>query len=204
MQLLAAIALAAAVTLAPDGPPPRVLEEDITFDCRSCGAEQPQTIWDEPTCDELDLDEALIEAMHRGDRSAVALLQRRHETAFTVQQRIDLAAALLGQVADDRDYWKELFALAQIAVRGQFASEPHETLAFRALSNISNDRRARPLLLDGLRSENLDVILASTSGLSLHRDARDLQAIRDALEGRPGMEWVIEDAVRLFALEPSW
>src|SRR5437667_6723920 len=88
-------------------------DPQVTVSCtgvvESC-REAPATPWDRPSCDEYNLNTALLESAERGDRSAIELLRQRYATTFTYAERFRIGGALLGRVRDDRAIWNELSA----------------------------------------------------------------------------------------------
>jgi hypothetical protein len=176
----------------------------MTFGCRDCSDEPPETPWDFPLCSDEELDDALIDAMEQGDTSAVAILRNRHEHASTYRQRHRLAAALLRRVPDDRAYWSELFSYAANVVRfaggkdelfpsaalirwcEEQALPPHDYAytALRALDHISADPRSRALLLEALEGHDSSVIFTAISGLAQQRDESALPVMQRVLDAR--------------------
>jgi hypothetical protein len=67
----------------------------------ACGKEPPSTRWDPPSCDDFELDTALIDNAKRGDGSAVDLLRQRYAATFTYSERFRIGGALLGRGRDD-------------------------------------------------------------------------------------------------------
>jgi len=149
--------------------PPVEIAETLTTGCsRACQEEPPATRFDVPTCDDYELDTALIAAAKRGDRSAVELLQQRYAAAFTYAEHYRIAAALLGRMRDDSAIWNELEEHAErlIAVDANekklrtyarehgYDSEEYLGVAWDAFVATFEDRRARPLLLRALASDD--------------------------------------------------
>jgi len=163
----------------------------------------PATVWDKPSCDDEQFDAALIESMESGDRSAIELLQRRYAAAATHEERITIAAALLGQLRDDGAIWKDLSAWAEHAVEfhldpdtaakklgaycEQHGCQPdvYDRLSWQALGAISADRRARPLLLRALTAIDTDVVYEGIGGLAAQHDETSLPEIEKALQRLP-------------------
>lgn len=163
----------------------------------------PATVWDKPSCDDEEFDDALIESAASGDRSAIALLERRYTAAATHAERITIAAALLGRVRDDGAIWKDLAGWAEHAVEfhldpdtaaeklkaycGQHDCEPDDVdrLSWQALEAISADRRARPLLLRALAAIDTDVVDQAIVGLAAQHDETSLPEIEKALQRLP-------------------
>ena len=175
----------------------------IVCDIKPCSNDMPASPWDGPWCSDYDFDTLLLDAIDRGDDSAIALVQRRYDTATTYHQKHRLAAALLGRVGDDSAYWDELFEHAANAVRFAGAgdtfteelkawcsdrgidAETYFWMAFNALGLLASDERARSLLLEGLESSNHLIVWTAVMYLAEQRDERALGRIETALERLP-------------------
>jgi hypothetical protein len=138
--------------------------------------QQPSTPSDPPSCEDSQLDDALIANAQHGDRSAVELLQQRYATAFTTMERFRIGGALLGRVADDSTIWNELSAQAETLLLSEEKPAAQRAIAWEALGAIVMDRRARPLLLRALTSADPDIADAAKIGL----------AMQDCEDGRTG------------------
>jgi len=200
-SLAAVVAFVAVAAMAEDYIAPR-------FICRlplfpMCADDAPTSKWDPVSCADQHFDAALIESAANADRSAIALLERRYAEASTYAERIRIGSALLGRVADDGAIWKELAADAEHAVA--FHADPdkaaeklaaycakhdcepddYDRVAWQAFEEIAGDRRARPLLLRALASNDTDVLNRAILGLSEQHDETSFAAIAKALERFP-------------------
>ena len=193
---------------------------EITLACGGppCTGHPPESIWDDPACADYELDEALLSAIERGDRSALDLARRRHDSATTYAQKHRLAAGLLRRVPNDSVYWNELFQHAENHVRFAGAREQLEqwcaerdypaddywNMSWYALDKAAADPRARPLLLRALKvRDDVDVIATAIAGLSNHRDERDLAAIKEALDANPDDAGHLATLLELFKSEAA-
>ncbi|HKO57880.1 MAG TPA: hypothetical protein VJ276_18580 [Thermoanaerobaculia bacterium] len=172
----------------------------VTCDGPPCTNEAPRTQWDFALCLDYELDTALIEAAERGDRSAVELLQRRHASAVSWNERARIGGALLGKVADDSAIWKELETHAESYVRfsekdettrakleafckehGYEDPDAYSLAAWDSFAAASRDRRARPLLLRAVESGERDVVSNGIISLAAQHDESALLAIEAAI-----------------------
>ncbi len=179
------------------------ITETITLSCGAappCNDHPPESVWDDPSCADYELDDALIAAIERGDRSAIDLARRRYDTATTYAQKHRLAVGLLRRVPNDSVYWNELYQHAErfvgfagsrerleewCAERG-FPADKYWTMSWSALDRAAEDPRARPLLLRALKiHDDASIIASAIVGLAHGRDARDLAAIEQTLEAMP-------------------
>src|SRR6185436_8369752 len=174
--------------------------EPIVIACGSPCANEPDSEYDRPSCDEYDLNTSLIEALERGDRSALTLLQQRYLRTSTFDERHRLAGALLRRVPDDSAYWNALaehaanfvrFARAegeytpefkQWCAERQLEPDKYWYMALRALSIARADRRSRPLLHRALESADPDVVMLAIQGLGEQHVDDALPAIERALQ----------------------
>jgi hypothetical protein len=182
------------------------IDETITLSCGApCQSTTPSSVWEYPTCDDYALDDTLGENIRRGDRSAVALAEKRYEQAFTYAQKHRLAAALLHHAADDTPYWNELFEHARNYVRfiredagdsdelkqwcaGQgYDPRDYASMARETLWITMQDARSRALMLEALKTGDRLLVMAGISGLGRQRDLSALPAIEEALK-RSGEE----------------
>ncbi|MFL6248202.1 MAG: hypothetical protein ACJ74H_19415 [Thermoanaerobaculia bacterium] len=182
---------------------PNVITEDIVLACgASCTDDAPATASDLPRCGDYELNSALIESSERGDASSIALLRSRYETADTYGERHRIAAALLRTPADAK-FWDELVADAEIAVRfphideelsrqylewcaeRQVAPEEHWYVGLDALERAAHDRRARPLLLRALATNDNSLVLIAIEALGKQRDFDSLPLIEKAIARVP-------------------
>jgi hypothetical protein len=179
--------------------------ETITLSCGSapCTDGQSESAFDLPECTEHELNTSLIDAMEHGDRSATALLQQRQKATFTHVERHRLAAALLGNVPDDREYWNELREHATNLIRFAYvADEPspefvqwcterdldpddYRWMALNAMREAAVDTRARPLFLRALTTEDRVLIEEAITGLALQQDESAFPAIEKAIRRFP-------------------
>ncbi len=194
----------------------------ITLSCSMspCQEAQPQTKWELPACAEYEFDTALIEAIERGDRSAVALTTARFRNAFTYRQKHRLAEALLGQ-PDDAAMWKELYEHAVNAVRFPGAEDgytedylrwcsiegvpPEEYLvtAVSAFWIVSNHPRAANLLHDALEGPDFDLLKAAVLGFAVQKDESALPAIERALARHPEDASMLASDLQLYESEAA-
>lgn len=178
------------------------VEEPITFTCSLavCSETAPASKWDQPSCADYELNTALIASAEGGDRSARTLLRRRFDTADTYQERHRIGRALLGKLADDRAIWNALSEEARISVRfprvdGKFPAdfeaycrerdlEPEKLwwMSVNALMTIANDRRARAMLLQVLKTGEVDMVGLAIAGLAEQGDRSALPAVKAALD----------------------
>ncbi|HEV2718523.1 MAG TPA: hypothetical protein VG323_00780 [Thermoanaerobaculia bacterium] len=177
--MAAVIAFVAVAATAEDDIFPRFIVRLSPFP--TCADDAPVSKWDAVSCKDLELDSSLLQNAASGDHSAVALLECRYAEASTHAEHILLGAALLGRVADDGPIWKELAAEAERYVE----SRDDETAAKQAFEEIAGDRRARPLLLRALASNDTDLLNKAILGLSLQHDESTLPTIEKALQRFP-------------------
>src|SRR5437899_7692742 len=180
------------------------LEGVIVVGCdmgTSCADEPPTSPWHLPSCADFDLDMALIESAKQGDRSALQLLERRRQTAFTRAERIRIGGFLLGRIRDDSAIWNELRMHAENAVDFAGKSEKLEAycvehgydpqdykwMSWYALGEIMGDRRSRPLLLRALASDDTLMADGGILGLAAQHDETALPEIEAALRRTPGL-----------------
>lgn len=162
---------------------------------------EPKTAFENPSCTDYDLNGALIDALGRGDRSAVELLQRRHDTTFALNERLRIASALLRHVDDDRAYWNEISTPAEDAVRligtpeldawcAERGLDRDEYLPYlyTALELAGRDPRGRELLLRALQSKDLYVVASAIISFGLNGENSALPAIETALQRFPAEE----------------
>lgn len=178
------------------------MDEALTTSCSAC-TETPSSVYDFPSCKDLSFDYHVIDRIHGGDRAAIALAEQRFANAVNYRQKVTLAGALLGKVANDKPYWRFLHEHASAAVR--FASaedEPPEEyktwcaerkldvnelpqIAKLALEKIQDDPRARALLTRAVGSANVYVVQAGIFGLATQKDLSALPLIERALTRFP-------------------
>jgi hypothetical protein len=174
----------------------------VTLDCgATCSDEPPATRFDRPLCVEETLHDALIDSAARGDRSALALLRRRYETADTYQERHRLASALLTHLPNADAIWNELAEQASMAIRfapdedGAYPLELQQYceargldtdqfwwMSWDALVTAGAHARSRTLLHQALGSSNRDLLMAAVHGFASQGDGSALPAIAAALE----------------------
>jgi hypothetical protein len=174
-----------------------VLRFDVT-DCgliiATCLSTPPETMFDAPLCADEQADGLVLDAIAQHDPSAVALAQRRFETANTYAQKHKLAAALLRAVPNDVRYWNALYEHASNLVAfpryEQFEAWCSERdlpagdyywMALDALRFISSDARALPLMLKTLACDDVLLQAEGVTALGLHDDPRSLPAIERAI-----------------------
>lgn len=163
-----------------------------------CTSERPATPAEPPLCADYELNSSLFEA---GDPSALALLQRRFAAEVSAQERIRIAAGLLGRVPDDSAQWNELARRAAIAVKTPFDAFEYDDwdLAIKALQAVSDDARALSLLREGLKLDDRYVLAIVTGALAEQKDAPSLPLIEEALKRFPHhASWL---AMKLAAFE---
>jgi hypothetical protein len=165
----------------------------------ACREKTPSTPWEYPLCSDFGLDRALIDSAKRGDRSAIELLERRYATTFTYMERWMIGGALLGRARDDRAIWSELSGHAErlVAAGGDtkkldpycaahdFDAYEYESMAWDAFSAAWEDRRARPLLLRALASDDSGLAQAGIFGLALQHDDTPRAEIEAAVRRHP-------------------
>ncbi|HYR29540.1 MAG TPA: carboxypeptidase-like regulatory domain-containing protein [Thermoanaerobaculia bacterium] len=175
------------------------ITEELTIACAdACMDIAPATQWELPLCDDYHSHSMLIEAVGRGDRSAVAMLRRQYDLEVSATERHRMAGALLGKL-DDRDLWADLYEAASLTVRYTPVRDEHPEefleycrqrslvpddvwgTAFEALRYASTDRRARALLLDALKTSVRGIIDVALAGLAAQGDHASLPAIRAML-----------------------
>jgi hypothetical protein len=181
---------------------PIATTEDFVLAEPPCGSDVPSSVWGWPLCDDYTLDTTLETAAKRGDHSAIDLLERRYETAFTLREKRQIAGILLHRLPDDSKYWKSLIDLAEDAPRfigddeatqarlQAYCSEkgivdPNDYVSAidDALSIVSNDSRSRPLLRRLLESNVPELQVSAVLGFCQQRDESELDAI-DAVIGK--------------------
>jgi hypothetical protein len=194
--------LALAIVAAPPPPPPAAAAEPVVFGCilpRMCDDVPPASEWDQASCDDIDVDEALSERAQRGDPSALEMLRQRYFVERTYAERYRIAPIFLGRVADDAAVWNDILPHAQNYVdfaghSEKFAAycaehgceaEAYERKAYAALDAVSADRRARPLLLRALASGDDDCVHTAIFGFALQHDESALPRIDEALDRLP-------------------
>src|SRR3954453_965761 len=169
----------------------------------ACGevvcSQSAATPWDLPACSEYDFNSALIESADYGDRSAIELLRRRYAETFTYAERYRIASVLLGRVRDDSAIWNELLPHAENAVNfaGQkekldaycvehgYGSAKYAEMSSSALIAVMLDRRARPLLLRALKSDDRDISTTGVLGLAIQHVETALPEIEAAVQRFP-------------------
>ncbi|HEY0158746.1 MAG TPA: hypothetical protein VGF28_15795 [Thermoanaerobaculia bacterium] len=178
----------------------------------SCQDGDPSSPWELPACSDEAIVNALIEAVERRDRSAIALLQRRYTQAETYAEKHRIAAVLLRQVPDDSPYWNELLEHARNAVR--FANDGTEhsaefvqwcqdrlyepshyaRMAYIAYARMAEDPRARSLHVEALERGVRSLTQVAIAGLAAVRDLSALPLIERALqrhqEADPTVAWL--------------
>jgi hypothetical protein len=182
------LVLVAGTAFASDDPSAQIID-DVFPSSEPCIAGTPESVWDLPSCDDFHIDEPLIEAAQRNDRSAIALLEQRYAAAFTRIERYSIAEVLLNRVKDDRAMWKALETDAADAVRlfGHHESDTpqYDAALAIALGVASGDRRSRPLMMRALQSSDTSVVFTAISGLGRQHDASALPAIEATLRRLP-------------------
>jgi hypothetical protein len=180
------------------------LENVIVVGCdmgATCTDEPPTSPWQLPSCADFDLDTALMESAKQSDRSAVQLLERRRQTAFTRAESIRIGAFLLGRIRDDSAIWNELRMHAENAVdfagkrekleaycaEHGYDPQGYELVSWLALAEIMSDRRSRPLLLRALASDDILMADGGVIGLAAQHDETALPEIEAALHRFPGL-----------------
>lgn len=162
----------------------------------TCRDEPPETTWDPPLCSDEAFDTSLLDNATHGDHSAVELLERRFETAFTIQERHSIARGLLKLVPDDSRYWNELAVHAEQAIQPQdridaYCAEQrcdpdrYRQIAISALGVIGPDPRAHPLLLRALETDDVQLVYLAIDDLGVQHDEASLQAIDRSLARFP-------------------
>jgi hypothetical protein len=183
---------------------PRTQVDEISIYEPPC-VDAPTSRWDMAACRDYEFDIVLIAGAQRGDRSAIELLRRRYDEEPIYCERYRIGGALLGRVGDDRAIWNELAAHAANAI--DFAGHPekfesyyssrdcdadgYERAAWTALDAISRDRRARPLLLRALASQDKDSVWMGIAGLGEQRDDSALPEIEKALQRVPSAAFAL-------------
>jgi len=178
-------------------------EETLTLGCyMPCLLDsEPKTAFEKPSCNDYDLNGALIDALGHGDRSAMELLQRRHDTTFALNEKLRIAGALLRHVDDDHAYWNEIAAPAEDAVRligtpeldawcaeRGLERDDYQTYLYTALDLAGHDPRGRELLLRALQSNDLYVVANAIISFGLNGEKSALPAIETALRRFPAEE----------------
>jgi carboxypeptidase family protein len=164
-----------------------------------CAAREPDNQWESPSCNDYTWNTSLIEAAEQGDRSAIELLQRRYPTTVSWEERTRIFGALLGRIANDAAIWKELethadnylrFSAPGDRVRAELeaycTAHGYEVLDYLSVSLSSlqvaaSDRRARPLLVRALASDDDMLLTLAIEGLARQHDESALPLIEDAL-----------------------
>lgn len=170
------------------------ITEEIVMACSLPCWDDPETMWERPSCRDYDLDTALIAALEGGDASALSALRQRHETAFTFEQKHRIAAALMSR---DARYYRELAGHAQNALRfhppemrealdawsaeRKYDPEAYLLVATNAIDRISADPRSRGLLLEALKSNDSYILYLAIFGLARQQHEAALPAIEKAL-----------------------
>jgi hypothetical protein len=178
-----------------------VVAEPITNSCgySPCSPDPPATSYDRPLCADYDLNESLLEAAAKGDRSARELLRTRYARALSFSERHHIAPALL----DDSAIWSDVFPRAEVFLRfprvedalspqyvqwcdaRNLPPDEYWLASYDALLAIHKDPRARPLLRKALQSEEVMVAWIGVLGLSEQREASALRAIDETLRRFP-------------------
>lgn len=189
--------------------------EMVTMACGRCSSEPPATPYALPLCADADMNDTLLEAAAKGDRSALALLRTRFAQTTSLAERHRIGAALL----DDSAVWDELFSRAKICLRFPLPDGsayppaflqwcdahgvPPEiwSASYDALRAISGDARGRPLLREALRSEDWSLACAAIAGLAEQRDESSLPAIEETLRRFPDHAAYMATALSGFAGE---
>jgi len=194
----------------------------ISLDCGAPCTDEPGTRWERPSCSDYDLDTSLIEAMKAGDRSARDLLLRRYAETETWFERHRLGGALLRRAPDDRAIWNELFEHASNAVRFatgdgtdpspefvQWCAErqldpvDYQSMAYNAFFEAGRDPRARPLVLEALRSKDTSLVYGAIVALGEQRDLSSLASIDQVLRQRSDRAAMLAQALVAFESEQA-
>ncbi len=196
-----------------------VRTELIVVSCGPACTDEPSSKWDPPPCKDYEFVDSLIENAERNDHSAVELLQRRYATAFTYADRFRAGGALLGRIPDDRAIWSELATHAENAV--SFAghtekleaycaehdceADAYREMSWNALRAAEADRRARPLLLHALTSDDDSMVEEAIFAFGIQHDDSALPEIDKALQRFPKMAvylaWFKSDAADRVAMK---
>jgi hypothetical protein len=179
----------------------RFVTEGIELTCAMpCTNYDPATKWERPSCRDYYLDDSLQASLKSGDRSALALLESRYETTFTLSERHRIGGMLLKQVSDDSKVWDELIRLAEDAVQfgpsddetqtkfdayckeHNLVADDYSSVIFGALWIASVDPRSRPLLLRALKSKDQGLVFVAIDGFATQHDEGSLAAIAESLE----------------------
>jgi len=180
---------------------PLVLAETITLSCgRLCEDEAPADRYAFPLCSDYELNDALIAAAESDDASAIAMLETRYASERSDRERHRIGVALLGKSGRESEIWKELEAIAEIALRfpndgykqsPEFAQwcdargfdpERHWDLAYHALWVAGRDPRSRALLLRALETDNDMLVTDAIENLGRQRHFSSLPFIDKALQ----------------------
>ena len=196
--------------------------EMVTLSCGGpmCQDSPPSTRYDMPLCSDYELNSALLETAASGDRSALVLLQSRYSETLSYFERHRIGVALLGKVEHDSAILRELLEEAQLCVRfphndyelspeflewcatAGVPADEHWNLSSNALSAISNERRALPLLHKAIGSTDLTVATIALLGLCDQRDQASLPVIERAIKRFPDDTYLVH-ALALFRSEAA-
>jgi hypothetical protein len=147
-----------------------------------CSEVPPATIFDAPLCADVALHTTLIESLEGGDRSALALIRQRYETADSYHEQHRLAGVLLEHLPEETAIRNELVKRATPALRSSDLFFKVRSMAVSALYTLAEDPRAGALLDEALQSSDAEVVGAAVFGLAWHRRTAALPAIAAALE----------------------
>lgn len=201
---------AALLVLLLAAPPEEELQDEtkaVAIDCDDspCASEPPADAFDQPRCSDYELNDSLIKAAERGDRSALQLLEDRYATADTFSERHRIATTLLGRIPNDAEIWNELASHAEMAVRFPhagmdpvpeylrwceergFDAYEYWSMAVSALYAAGVDPRSNPLLRRALETDDSFLITAAVFGLAKQRDLDSLPFIERAIERFPDL-----------------
>jgi Carboxypeptidase regulatory-like domain len=175
----------------------RYTGDQVTYACGGpCYDTPPEDRYGLPLCSEYLLNESFIELARRGDASAIAMLEKRAAAAETDRERYRLFIALLGRSKRDAELWREVHAVAEVAVRfpdpkaGEYLQwcaergvDPEEywQLSSDVLWAAAEEPRARDLLLRSLETKNESLVSNTIELFSKRRDLSALPAIDKAL-----------------------
>lgn len=167
---------------------------EIVMSCNGPCGDDPETVWDRPSCRDYELDSALIAALEHNDTSARAALRQRHESAFTFAQKHRIAAALM---ASEKRYFDELAGHARNALRfhpddarealeawcakRNFGPDEYLQIATNTIDLIGADPRSRPLLAEALKSEDDYFVYLGILGFACQQHEAALPLIEEAL-----------------------
>lgn len=174
-----------------------LVSEEITLTCGSPCVPKPASRWERPACEEYNFNDALIQSLERGDRSAGELLARRYETTAAIPERHRIAGALAKNGHRSDAMWDDIAKHAANALRFRHQDESltaycaeqgcdadtyYYDTAWNAFDIAARDPRGRALMLEALETDDTGLIASAIIGLGEQHDESALPVIAKTLQ----------------------